>query len=78
MITVALKKGDKVRCINVGCNKNLTLNKIYEVVRDIKKPDPSKRQMIVIFNDAGSSAGYWGKRFELVIPDVLPEELFIL
>ena len=61
---MSFKRGDKVRCVNVGTNVDITVGKVYEVLRQFKESTT-----VTITNDVGNNCGYYQSRFELVEED---------
>lgn len=55
------KVGDKVRCLRDNVHKNLTLNKVYEVL-GIVTIDMG-REYVIIINDVGRKSQYFTSRF---------------
>lgn len=53
------KVGSLVNCVARGCNRNLTLNKIY-ILLEINGT------FLYIIDDSGLRGGYLRRRFELV------------
>ena len=68
------KVGDKVRCVDASCSRDLTKGKVYVVMEE-----SSNRTAVRIARDYDSSVrSYFASRFELVQEDAVltPEEVF--
>ena len=64
--TKIMKKGDKVRCVNVGSNCGLTNGKVYKVLNEYAFNDGRGTLGVDIINDKGQRELYYQYRFELV------------